>query len=265
MTFGTDGLSINQMQFGVASTSEGFAFDGILGIGPRGLTRSALKNSRVILPTVTDCLFQQGTIRWPVVGIFFQPIGIGTVQYGHGEISFGEANPRRHTGSIEYTHPRSSWYWGINQRITYGDTDIDILDYTAVVAPFFTLPLRSIDAFEKYKAATGGTMNAANGLLQISSGQYTALRNLYFHIGENTYRLIPNAQIWPRFLNCRLVGGGGKNDIFLIVKGLASPTGSGLDFINGYVFLQRFYTVFDSGSRPRVGFAQTQFTYSTSN
>jgi hypothetical protein len=62
-------------------------------------------------------------------------------------------------------------------------------------------------------------------------------------------------------LNNRLDGGGGDDDIFLIVKGLASPTGSGLDFINGYVFLQRFYTVFDGSIRPRVGFARTPYTH----
>jgi hypothetical protein len=54
------------MQFGIASTSQGFGFDGILGIGPRDLT-CALKNlPESILPTVTDCLFQQRNIREPV-------------------------------------------------------------------------------------------------------------------------------------------------------------------------------------------------------
>ncbi|KAG2071175.1 hypothetical protein BDR04DRAFT_1154783 [Suillus decipiens] len=76
------------------------------------------------------------------------------------------------------------------------------------------------------------------------------------------YKLSSNAQIWPRSLNYNINGGG--NDIFLIVKALATPTGAGCDFINGYVFLQRFYAVFDSGKR-RIGFAKTKFTYATSN
>ncbi|KAG2367077.1 family A1 protease [Suillus spraguei] len=264
MTFGTDQLSINQMPFGVASTAEGFAFDGVLGIGPRGLTRGILNGG--LLPTVTDYLAQQFAIREPIVGIFFQPTGVGTVLHGDGEISFGAANPQRYTDVIKYTDitttPPSSQYWGINQRITYGGTDI--LGYTAGVANCgYTFLYIASDAFERYRAATGGIMNA-NGLLQISLDQYNALHDLIFYIGSDSYKFVRNAQIWPRFLNYKLDGSGGDNDIFLVVRGLASPTGSGVDFINGYVFLQRFYTVFDS-TRPRVGFARTPFTQDNSN
>ncbi|KAG2361381.1 aspartic peptidase domain-containing protein [Suillus spraguei] len=249
MIFNADGLYIPRMQFGVASTSEGLAFDGVLGIGPRDLIRGTLDPPA----TVIDYMVQQSGIHEPVIGIFFQPFGERSLNYRHGEISFGGADPQRYTGSIEYT-------------ITYGDTGIEILPYTAgVVNCGGTFLYISSDAFERYQAVTGGTVNAANGLLQISRPQYGALRSLYFQIGENTYRFNRNAQIWPRSLNYRLDGGGRNDDIFLIIRGLQSPTGSGLDFINGYVFLQRFYTVFDSGIRPRVGFAETRFTYDTSN
>ncbi|KAG2355724.1 family A1 protease [Suillus spraguei] len=267
ITFGTDELSIDGMPFGVASTSVGFDFDGVLGIGPMGLTRGTINRPNVILPTVTDYLFHQQSIRQPVVGIFFQPFGTNAVRYGYGEISFGGANRWRHLGRIKYIDitatPRSSRYWGINQRITYGD--VEILRNTAgIVHCGCTFLYLASDAYERYKIVTGGTLNPANGLLQISRGQYNALRGLDFHIGENTYKLVRNAQVWPRLLNYRLHGGGGDNDIFLIVKGLASPTGLGLDFVNGYVFLQRFYVVFDSIER-RVGFARTQFTSDNSN
>ncbi|KAG2370366.1 family A1 protease [Suillus spraguei] len=268
MSFGPDELSINEMQFGVASTSQGFFYDGVLAIGPRDLTRGILNSPEDILPTVTDCLVRQRTISRPIVGIFFQPVGEGSVRLGHGEISFGVANPERYYGKVKYTYvtatPLSSRFWGIDQGITYGDTVI--LEHTAgIVNCGCTFLHIASDAFEKYEAATGGTMNAAVGLLQISLYQYNALRSLYFHIGSDKYKFIPNAQIWPRSLNYRLGGGGGNDDIFLIVKALTSPTGSGLDFINGYVFLQRFYTVFDGSARPRVGFARTPFTLYTRN
>ncbi|KAG2355053.1 aspartic peptidase domain-containing protein [Suillus spraguei] len=260
MTFGTDELSIDRMRFGVASTSQGFAFDGVLGIGPRGLTHGTL-------PTVVDYLVQQYAIRRPIVGIFFKPIGVGAALIGDGEISFGGANRQRYTGTIRYTDitdiPPSSQYWGINQRITYGDTPI--LDYTAgIVNCGYTFLYIASDAFERYQAATGGTMNAANGLLQISHIQYLRLHNLYFHIGQVTYIFVPNAQIWPRSLNHKL-DGGGDDDIFLVVKGLEFATGSGLDFINGYVFLQRFYVVFSGSMRPRIGFARTLYSRDESN
>ncbi|KAG2357881.1 aspartic peptidase domain-containing protein, partial [Suillus spraguei] len=253
-------LVIQEMAFGVASASQGFPYDGVLGIGPRVLTRG--------IPSVTDYLLNQRYIDQYVVGIFFQPAGAGAVQDGDGEISFGAANRGRCSDSIRYTdittNFRSSQYWGIDQRITYGN--MDILENTAgVVNCGCTFVYIASDAFERYETVTGGIPNAATGLLQISLVQYHALRNLNFHIGGRAYPLIPNAQIWPRSLNSRINGGSGGDDIFLIVKGLEAPTGSGLDFINGYVFLQRYYTVFDSSTISRVGFAHTPFTRRESN
>lgn len=41
-------------------------------------------------------------------------------------------------------------------------------------------------------------------------------------------------------------------------------SGSGLDFINGYTFLERFYAVYDTTNK-RVGFATTSNTKATTN
>lgn len=42
--------------------------------------------------------------------------------------------------------------------------------------------------------------------------------------------------------------------IYLIVGNMGVPSGSGFDFINGQVFLERFYTVFDTTNQ-RFGYA----------
>ncbi|KAG2065949.1 acid protease [Suillus decipiens] len=261
--FGVKGLSIAGMPIGVASTVRGIAADGVLGIGPTSSGLGVLLNSpKQTIMTVTDCLLEQGAISRSVVGIFFQPITANTVN--HGELTFGGTHPRMYD-NLRYTdittiNP-SSRYWGINQWISYGL--IKILDYTAgVVDSGCTFLYLASDAYERYKVATGGTLNPANGLLQISPEQFRQLSDLEFHIGEGIYRLIPNAQIWPRSLNERIEGGA--NDIFLIVKSLTRPTGAGYDFVNGYVFLQRFYTVFDS-SRHQVGLARNMFTDAITN
>ncbi|KAG2354919.1 hypothetical protein BDR07DRAFT_1304712 [Suillus spraguei] len=256
----TEEITIPQMQIGVASESQGIAFDGILGIGPTAAGLGATDSPEDAIQTVTDRLFKQDTISQPVVGVFFQPSVMDQVTYG--ELSFGGADPYLHRGDIEYTRmtatPGSSW--GINQRISYGTTNINILDdTTGIVDCGFTFLYVASDAYEKYKDLTGGMVNPANDLLRISPDQYNALQDLNFHIGEKTFSLNRNAQIWPRFLNHAM--NGDINDIFLIVK---SFTGPGFNFINGYVFLQRFYTVFDSGRR-QVGFAQHAFTDSFSN
>ncbi|KAG2070108.1 acid protease [Suillus decipiens] len=257
LLIGVRRLPISTMQFGVASVSPDVAADGVLGIGPTSLGLGALPNlPQETIPTVTDLLFRQNMISRPIVGLFFQPITANTVNLG--EISFGGTNPA--TG-VTTTGP-SSRYWGINQRITYGNTEI-LANTAGMVDSGCTFLYLAIDAYERYRAVTGGTLNPANGLLQISPQQYNQLHNLEFHIGVKIYRLIPNAQIWPRSLNYNI--NGGDNDIFLIVKALETPTGAGNDFVNGYVFLQRFYTVFDSRMPRRVGFATTVFTNALTN
>ena len=77
-----------------------------------------------------------------------------------------------------------------------------------------------------------------------------------------TFGLTPNAQIWPRAFNTDI--GGVAGAIYLIVGDLGTPSGEGLDFINGQCFLERFYAVFDTTNK-RVGLATTSFTDATTN
>jgi len=91
------------------------------------------------------------------------------------------------------------------------------------------------DAFDKYKSATGATLDQNTGFLMISSDQYANLSSLYFNIGGVSYELTPNAQIWPRSLNSEI--GGTTDGIYLIVFDTGSSSGSGLDFVNGHGFL----------------------------
>ncbi|KAG2065449.1 aspartic peptidase A1 [Suillus decipiens] len=257
-------LTIPEMVFGVASTSQNIAADGVLGIGPSSSGRGALRNFPLgTIQTVTERLVVQRAMTRPIVGIFFQPLVEN--QIINGEICFGGTNPSMHSKHVTYidvtTIAPSSQHWGINQRITFGN--IVILPTTAgVVDSGCNFLYLATDAYERYRTATGGILNQANGLLQITLEQYDQLSPLRFHIDTRDYKLGPNAQIWPRFLNYSI--NGGNNDIFLIVKALATPTGSGLDFINGRPFLQRFYTVFD-GSKDRIGFSRTPYTNAKTN
>ncbi|KAG2356830.1 aspartic peptidase A1 [Suillus spraguei] len=262
----SDVLAIDGMRIGVASISQGIGFDGILGIGPTMSSLGTLTNSPGdTIPSVTEYLFQQATIGHPIVGIFFKPIVTDTVN--DGELYFGDAEPDIDIDKFTYTRiiqtPSSSLNWGIKLEINYGNIELMPLTIGVVDCGCTFLYIAS-DAYEKYKALTGGTVNnVALGLLQISAAQYYLLRDLNFYIGyHQKYSLTPNAQIWPRSLNYVIYGN--PYDIFLVVKSLPTPTGAGFDFINGYVFLQRFYTVFDA-RRSRVGFAPTPFTGATTN
>ncbi|KAJ7354291.1 aspartic peptidase domain-containing protein, partial [Mycena albidolilacea] len=264
------GLVIPGQSIGVASNSSGFdkGIDGILGLGPVDLTAGTLSpDSDSLILTVMDNLVSQGTITNNLFGISFLPATIEDDT--NGSIAFGGIDRTRFTGEIAYTPITStspaSRYWGIDHEVTYGTTSIlastaGIVDTGSTLihlATDGTLLSFCCDQFNKYKSATGGVLDATTGLLTITATQYAALQNLNFIIGGVTYALTPNGQIWPRSLNTAI--NGTASSIHLVVIDSGSPSGKGLDFVNGYAFLERFYSVHDMDNN-RMGFATTPFT-----
>jgi len=265
-------LTIQNQSIGVATTSQGFTGqDGILGIGPVDLTDGTLSTQQPI-PTVTDNLFSQGSISSNSIGISYEPSTASPSTEDspgvmNGELDFGGTDSDKFTGEITFvpitsTSPASN-YWGIDQSITYGDSNTPILSQTAgIVDTGTTLLMIASDAFKKYEKATGGKMDSTTGLLTVTEAQFEKMQSLFFNIGGVNFELTANAQIWPRSLNSTLGGEEGK--IYLIVSDIGNNSGSGLDFINGFGWLQRFYTVFDT-QNSRVGVANTPFTDATTN
>ncbi|KAG2359510.1 hypothetical protein BDR07DRAFT_1488118 [Suillus spraguei] len=119
----------------------------------------------------------------------------------------------------------------------------------------------TLNAFERYEAATGGNFDRATGLLSITSDQYSVLQSLDFHIGRKK-SLVSR---WPRSLNSKLDGPGDPDAIISPLPTLARALAEGLTLlINGYTFIQCFYSVLD-GSHSCVGFGITPFTDATTN
>ncbi|KAF9061456.1 acid protease [Rhodocollybia butyracea] len=261
---GDSGLSIPNQSFGVASTSQGFSdTDGILGIGPTDLTSGTVSGTGEV-PTVTDNLFNNGTIPAESIGISFEPT-TGT-DLANGELTFGGVDESKITGDITFvpitsTSPASQ-FWGIDQSVSYG-SDMTILNSTAgIVDTGTTLLMIATDAFQAYQQATGATLDQTTGLLKLTASEFDNLQSLFFQIGGTTFEFTPNAQIWPRSMNTVL--GGNDDSIYLIVADLGTNSGSGLDFINGFGWLQRFYSVFDT-TNSQVGIATTPFTDADTN
>ncbi|KAI0345956.1 acid protease [Trametopsis cervina] len=257
-------LVIQNQSIGVASTAQGFNdVDGILGIGPVDLTSGTLSTGQPV-PTVTDNLFSQGTIASDSIGISYQPTtSDGAV---NGELDFGGVDTAKTTSDVAFvpitsTSPASQ-YWGIDQSISYGD-GTTLLDTTAgIVDTGTTLLMIATDAFKKYESLTGAKLDNTTGLLTITEQQFENLQSMFFNIGGQQYELTANAQIWPRALNSTLGGEEGK--IYLVVADMGTNSGQGLDFIDGFAFLQRFYSVYDTGNS-QIGFATTPFTDATTN
>ncbi|KAH8984539.1 aspartic peptidase A1 [Lactarius hatsudake] len=240
---------------GVASTSTGFqGFDGVLGIGQTAGTSSSLIGN----------LFSQGIITENLVSVSFEPTTNTSVT--NGELTFGGTDPTRFTGTITFipgttTFPASE-FGGIDESIRYGASTTILSTTAGIVDSGTTLILIATDAFNRYKTATGAVLDGITGLLKITSTQFSNLQSLFFTAGGTSFELTANAQIWPRSLNTFI--GGTTGSIYLVVNDIGSPTGSGLDFINGYTFLERFYSVFDYTNN-RIGFATTPFTTATTN
>ncbi|KAH9944911.1 aspartic peptidase A1 [Amylocystis lapponica] len=260
------GLTIENQSIGVAEMCSGFdGVDGILGVGPQDLTcGTQLPNATACVPTVIDNAWAEGLLKSDELGIAFSPAGRSAYSR-NGEITFGGIDSSKYTGSIDYTPltntTPANMFVGIDQSVSYGNTKI--LSTTAgIVDTGTTLLLLATDAFNVYQNTTGAVLDEATGLLTITQEQYNKLESLYFDIGNVTYELVPDAQLWPRTLNEDI--GGEKGAYYLIVSDSGTKSGSGLDFINGMTWLERFYAVYDAGNG-RVGFATTRHTREQSN
>jgi len=252
------GLVIKNQSIGDASTAQGFSdVDGIIGIGPVDLTSGTVSNTSSV-PTVTDNLFSQGTIPSNSLGISYVPST--TTGVVNGELTFGGTDNTKFENQITFvpitkTSPASQ-FWGIDQSVAYGTKSI-LNSTSGIVDTGTTLILIATEAFQAYEKATGATMDNTTGLLTLPASGFAKLQDLNFSIGGTTFTLTPDAQVWPVALNAEL--GGNPGQIYLVVSDLGSSIGQGLDFINGFTFLQRFYSVFDTG-KAQVGLANTDFT-----
>lgn len=214
MTLG-NGLDISQQEIGDADFDLGFNdIDGILGIGPTNLTEGTeFPGTNHIISTVTDNLYSQGKISTEVVGIYFAPTT--TDKSANGEMTFGGIDDSKITQDIEYVNKTStspaSQYWGIDQNITYGSAETNILSAASgIVDTGTTLLYLATDGFDAYVAATGATTDQSTGLLTITPENYANLQSLFFQVGGSTFEFTRDAQTWPRSLNT-FIGGTTDN------------------------------------------------------
>ncbi|KAF8330515.1 aspartic peptidase A1 [Amanita rubescens] len=261
-------LKVYNQSIGVSNpkSAHGFnGFDGIIGIGPVDLTIGTLKpDNTTKVPTITDNAFSQKVIGANEIGVSYEPTTASGV--ANGELTWGGYDSTKFKGSLHYASLTSTspagQYWGVNQTVSYG-SHLSIMGNSAgIVDTGTTLILLATDAWYRYGNATGATFNSTVGLLEITAAQYEALQPLTFTINGKNFTLTPDAQVWPRALNTNV--GGVAGAIYLVAGDLGTMSGQGLDWINGYTWLERFYTLYDTTNK-RIGFANTPFTTATTN
>ncbi|KAG6330275.1 hypothetical protein ID866_8813 [Astraeus odoratus] len=255
-----DDLVIDPQQIGVAVEVSGFPadFDGILGLGPSGLS-TELTLDHATVPTVVDNLYSQGTISHPVLGVYFVPINAGNMG-GAGLLAFGSIDGIGGislTSSMKYVpltqKSTVNRFWGVDASFVYGNMPISgptsgILDTGA----------EHIFLSNAYQGATGASVNSLDDStwLSITQDQYNNLQTLSILIGDQSYDLSPNAQIFAR--------SSPNDEIILVVHVNIIGIDPRIEFLLGCPFFQRYYVVFNSSSS-QIGFASHMFTYSTTN
>ncbi len=84
----------------------------------------SIEGSDETVPTVVDNLASQGTIGSNAVGMFFAPYE----EDASGVLTFGGADSSLYTGDLHYTSVTktspANQYWGVDQSISYGNTNI---------------------------------------------------------------------------------------------------------------------------------------------
>lgn len=137
----------------------------------------------------------------------------------NGELTFGGTDSTKYTGNISYTPitttSPANEYWGVDAMIRYGVNASLLASGAGILDTGTTLILIPTDTFQDYLTHTGGVMDAATGLVKITSSQLSNLRSLFFTIGSTTHELTANAQLWPRSLNTAI--GGTANSIYLVI------------------------------------------------
>ncbi|KAH9893324.1 aspartic proteinase precursor [Cubamyces lactineus] len=258
------GLSILGQSIGIALESTDFApYDGVLGLGPSDLTVGSLTpDSTSSVPTVTENLYFQGIITSEMVSLSFVPATVGRI----GELTFGGTDPDKFVGALTYapitrTFP-SSKYFGVDQVLRYGDFEILLNNNPGVFDVGTTLVLLATDAFLSYMSLVGGVYDEVTQLYSITFAQYDNLESMFFIINGAVFEFTANAQIWPRELNSAI--GGSSDLLYLIIADIGTYSGSGMDIVNGMMFMERFYAVFDTQNN-RVGVANSPSTWATSN
>ncbi|CZT12017.1 related to rhizopuspepsin-2 precursor [Rhynchosporium graminicola] len=244
------GLTIKSQSLGSASNSTGmYGADGILGLGPVGLTHTTVQGLKTV-PTFMNNLKSQGSISTEVFGVSFRPEIGGHNNDVNGELTLGGLDTSKFTGSLTYFPTLKTGvnakFWGVSiSKFTYGSTTLS-LSATAMVDTAFTVTTIPHPAYEAFLAASGAKND---NFTDLPSWTTKPTSNFGITFGSTTYELTPDQYLIP----------AEQYPLFGIPKGkyyawIQDGGHSRDSALIGQKFLEFYYSVFDT-TNSRIGFA----------
>lgn len=242
-------LTVTQ-SIGVASSATGFRnVDGILGLGPVGLTDGTVSNETEI-PTFLNNLHSAGHISDEVLGVYFTPLHGNNTKEGGGQLTFGGTDPTKYFGTIAYsplsTQPSFSNYWSISlSNFTYGGKRLNGVS-SAIVDTGTTLIYIPNTAYTAFLAASNGTTDQTTGMVAFSK---PPTESFTISIGGVPLPLTPAQYLVPQaqYKEFGLAGG-------IYYAWIGNGGQGGINFIIGQKFLEQYYSVYDTTNQ-QIGFA----------
>ncbi|POS71568.1 hypothetical protein DHEL01_v210039 [Diaporthe helianthi] len=244
------GLTVSSQSIGSASTSSGLTgVDGILGLGPVGLTKGTVSNANTV-PTFLNNLKSQGSISTEVLGVSFRPESGSDTDDANGELTLGGTDSSKYTGTLTYfpklTSGTASRYWGISiASFTYGSTTL-ASSASGIVDTGSTLIYIPSSAYSAFLSASGGKTDSSSGLAAFTT-KPTA--NFGIKFGSTTYTLTPAQYLVPTAQYSVFGLSSGKYYSWINDGG-----SSGVNTVVGLKFLENYYSVYDT-TNSRIGFA----------
>ncbi|TDL18999.1 acid protease [Rickenella mellea] len=257
--------------------------DGILGIGDASLTDDLTDKGEI--PTVIDNYFKANpTLPKKHLGIYFCPVDLNK-----GHITIGDSEEYDHahpTASIlrspihwvpRATKYPAKYYHGLDLQVSYDNIPLGKAAVATGATPKFdkltgitdtgtTGILMHNDIVKAYLKNFGFSQDQATGYYIVTDAVYATMKSLFFHLldasGTEIAKLefVPNAQVMCKSRQS-MIAGHKTGHRYLLMKDFHNKF-PGLDFLLGYSFLQRFYTVIDHSKSPHpLGFAETEHTH----
>ncbi|CZT13038.1 probable aspartic proteinase precursor [Rhynchosporium agropyri] len=244
------GLTVTSQSIGAAFSATGFqGTDGILGLGPIGLTVNTVAATSTV-PTFMNNLKAQRSITTEVLGVSFRSVSGRDTSSDNGVLTLGGVDTSQYTGPLTY-FPKlqtgaAARHWGISiAKFTYGSVTLQS-SATGIVDTGTTLIYIPDSAYNAFLAASGGRTDSVSGLASFTTKPTS---NFGVTFGSTTYTLTPDQYLIPTAQYSFFGVASGKYYALISAGGL-----SGVNCLIGLKFLEHYYSVYDE-TNSRIGFA----------